>query len=72
MLVFKGKYNVALVYIDSIEEGLISQIYSMLNNPAFKGAPIILMPDTHAGKGACVGFTWRMNEYIIPNIVGVN
>jgi RNA-splicing ligase RtcB len=30
------------------------------------------MPDTHAGAGAVIGFTAKMNDYIIPNVVGVD
>lgn len=72
MLTYKGKYNVANVMIDCVEEELVSQLYSMLNHPAFENGYIAIMPDTHAGKGSCVGFTKKMNEYVIPNVIGVD
>jgi RNA-splicing ligase RtcB len=55
-----------------LDEETTKQIYSFLSHPAFKGEPIVIMPDAHAGKGSCIGFTMPMNDYIIPNIVGVD
>ena len=72
MLSYKGKYTEALVFIDNVEEEVITQLYKVLNHPAFKGVRIRIMPDTHAGKGCVVGFTQTMNEYVIPNLIGVN
>jgi RNA-splicing ligase RtcB len=72
MLVYKGKYNVAKVYIDVIDPETVSQIYSFLNHPAFANTSIRIMPDTHAGKGSVIGFTMTLNNYVIPNIVGVD
>jgi RNA-splicing ligase RtcB len=44
----------------------------MVNHPALQGEPIVIMPDCHAGKGSVIGFTFKLNDYIIPNIVGVD
>lgn len=55
-----------------LDDATKDQIQGFLNHPAFQGEPIIVMPDTHYGKGSCVGFTFEMNDYIIPNIVGVD
>lgn len=72
MLTYTGKYNKADVMVDSIDEATISQIYSFLNHPAFSGSRIVIMPDTHKGEGSVVGYTATMNDYIIPNVVGVD
>lgn len=72
MLLYKGKYNLAKVFIDSIDEETVKQIYQFLNNPAFGNSKIRIMPDCHAGKGAVVGFTMTLNNYVIPNVIGVN
>ncbi len=61
----KGHYK----YLDDATK---DQIQAFLNHPAFKGESIIIMPDTHYGKGSCVGFTFKLNGYVIPNIVGVD
>jgi RNA-splicing ligase RtcB len=71
MLEIKGKYTTAIVTIDDVEEECINQIYTMVNNPAFT-EKIVIMPDTHAGKGSVIGFTMPLTEKIIPNIVGVD
>jgi RNA-splicing ligase RtcB len=72
MLFYQGKYNYAKVMIDTIDEATVSQIYKMLDHPAFKDLKIVIMPDTHSGAGSVIGFTATLGESIIPNIVGVN
>jgi len=72
MIIYKGKYNSANVMIDEIDPETSSQIYSFLNHPAFANTYISIMPDCHAGAGAVIGFTSKLNDYVIPNIVGVD
>lgn len=72
MQTIKGRYNSANVMIDDIDDTTRDQIQGFLNHPAFGNTYIAVMPDCHAGKGAVVGFTMKMNDYIIPNIVGVD
>lgn len=72
MITLKGKYNEAIVLIDENDAETISQIYSFLNHPAFAHTYIAIMPDCHAGAGAVIGFTAKLNDYIIPNVVGVD
>jgi tRNA-splicing ligase RtcB (3'-phosphate/5'-hydroxy nucleic acid ligase) len=72
MLEYKGKYNSAIVMTDVLDEATTTQIYSFLNHPAFSHSHIAIMADTHAGAGSVVGFTMKINDYIIPNVVGVD
>lgn len=74
MFIMKGKYNQALIMLneDEIEKETKSQVQNFLNHPAFQKTHIAIMPDCHSGKGSCIGFTMKMNDYIIPNIVGVD
>lgn len=72
MITYKGKYNTANVMTDNPDETTVSQIYSFLNHPAFSGIYIAIMPDCHAGKGSVIGFTSTRNDYVIPNVVGVD
>jgi len=72
MIQIKGKYNTATIFIDEIDDVTKDQIQTMVNHPAFAKTRISIMPDTHAGKGSVIGFTMRMNGYVIPNIVGVD
>jgi tRNA-splicing ligase RtcB len=72
MITIQGKYNSANVMIDNLDEETISQIYSFLNHPAFANTYIAIMPDAHKGAGAVIGFTAKRNDYVIPNVVGVD
>jgi len=72
MITMKGKYNSANIMIDEIDESTKEQIQTFLNHPAFENTYIAIMPDCHTGSGSCIGFTMKMNDYIIPNIVGVD
>lgn len=72
MIQIKGQYNTATVFIDELDDVTKNQIQNMVNHPAFAKTRIAIMPDTHAGKGSVIGFTMRINGYVIPNIVGVD
>jgi tRNA-splicing ligase RtcB (3'-phosphate/5'-hydroxy nucleic acid ligase) len=75
MIIIKGKYNIAKVMLPDesfLDSTTREQIQSLVNHPALQGEPIVIMPDCHAGKGSVIGFTFKLNDYIIPNIVGVD
>ncbi|HEY8392301.1 MAG TPA: RtcB family protein [Capillibacterium sp.] len=72
MLTLKGQYNSAHIMIDEIDDTTRAQVQTLLDHPAFADTYIAIMPDCHAGKGAVIGFTMKLNDYIIPNIVGVD
>jgi RNA-splicing ligase RtcB len=78
MITYEGKHAIAHVMLDVLEDqNTISQIFSFLNDPSFRFSPeqkglIIIMPDTHYGKGAVIGFTMKFNGRAIPNVVGVD
>jgi len=71
MKTVEGKFTIAKVMIDEIDEGCLSQIQRMLNHEAFTN-PVAIMPDTHVGKGSVIGFTMPLSEKTIPNVVGVD
>lgn len=60
MIELNGKYTNAIIYADTIEEGVISQVQQVLNHPIFKDCKIRIMPDVHVGKGCTIGFTSEM------------
>jgi len=69
----KGKYCTdCRVFIDEIEDTALELIRDILDSPAFDGAKIRIMPDTHAGKGIVIGFTVPLSDYINPDHVGVD
>lgn len=68
----KGKFAEATILIDDVPETVVTQIYNVLNHIAFDGVTIRIMPDCHAGVGCVVGFTATPNQFIIPNLIGVD
>jgi RNA-splicing ligase RtcB len=68
----QGKYNSAEIFTENVDSDTLAQIYNLLNNPSIANSKIAIMPDVHMGKGAVVGFTMTFNNYIIPNIIGVD
>jgi RNA-splicing ligase RtcB len=70
-----GKYGTAKVYATTVEDECVSQIFGFMNSPVVEGCNIAIMPDTHAGKGSCIGFTQMINKEnprVNPNMVGVD
>ncbi len=72
MIEIKGKYSLAKVFSDDIDETTYSQIIQVVNHPSFIN-PVRIMPDTHAGAAnSVIGFTMKIGKTIIPNTVGVD
>ena len=67
----ENEYDIK-IFTDNIELECLKQTEELLEQKAFKDCKIRLMPDTHAGKGAVIGFTADLGNKIIPNIVGVD
>lgn len=67
-----GKYGSAIVYTDDIEQEAISQIINVLNQPWAEGSHIRIMSDVHAGAGCVIGYTARLTDKIVPNLIGVD
>jgi len=74
MLEYEGKFGKAKIMLDDLGQdgsNLIKQIYEFLNHEAFTN-DISIMPDTHPGKGAVIGFTMKLTNKVIPNVIGVD
>lgn len=72
MIELQGKFNIAKVFTDNIEEGAISQITNLLNQEFVSGSKIRIMPDTHSGVGCTIGTTMTIADKVVPNLVGVD
>lgn len=72
MLQIEGKYNIAKVYTDILEEGAASQIETLCNQEFVKASKIRVMPDVHAGAGCTIGTTMTITDKVVPNLVGVD
>jgi RNA-splicing ligase RtcB len=68
----KGKYGSAIVYTDDIEETATSQIINLLNQPMAENAHTRIMPDVHAGAGCVIGYTAKLANKVVPNLIGVD
>ncbi len=68
----KGKYNIAKVFTDLIDEKAIEQIITLLNQPMSAGETIRIMPDVHVGAGCTIRTTMTITDKAVPNLVGVD
>ena len=70
-LEIKGSQTKAKVFTNNIDYQTFAQIKNICSHPSFLDAPIRIMPDTHAGKTAIVGFTApaNANKGIIPGLI---
>ncbi len=57
---------------DGLDAKSADQIATLCSQEIFKDSRIAIMPDCHAGKGCVIGFTARVKDRIIPNLVGVD
>lgn len=58
------------IFTNNINFNCLNQIEQLLKQDMFKEVKVRLMPDTHAGVGAVIGFTAKMTDKVIPSIVG--
>ena len=68
----KGKYNVAVIFNDNLDQESYSQIKEFCDQEIFRDSVIRIMPDVHAGKGCVIGYTANLTERIIPNLIGLD
>ncbi|WP_302081573.1 RtcB family protein [Salinibaculum rarum] len=69
-----GEHTTARVLVDDetlVEDDCLNQIQELIDHPAFT-EPVRMMPDTHPGAGAPIGFTMPLSDRVVPNIVGVD
>lgn len=72
MFTVKGKYSEAKVYASIVEDEAMFQIYNFVNSPVTENCKVAIMPDVHAGKGICIGFTQEIKGRVVPNAVSVD
>lgn len=68
----RGKFNIAKIFTDILEEGAASQIETLCNQEFVKDSKIRIMPDVHAGAGCTIGTTMTITDKVVPNLVGVD
>ncbi|MFC5971089.1 RtcB family protein [Halomarina salina] len=69
-----GRYTDARVLVEDeslVERSALDQIQELVDHPAFT-EPVRVMPDTHWGAGAPIGFSMPLPDRVVPNVVGVD
>ena len=72
MIELKGKYTNATIFIDQVEEGVIQQVYEVINSYISKDLKVRIMPDAHQGSGVCIGFSMEMGKFLNIKHIGVD
>ena len=72
MFEIQGKYSVAKIFAETIDNAAISQLVQLCSQKFTEGAKIRIMPDVHAGKGCTIGFTADLGDMVIPSLVGAD
>lgn len=72
MIEIVGRYNVAKVYTDNIEQATYAQVLNLMNQKFAEGSTFAIMPDCHAGAGCVIGLTMKLADKAVPNLVGVD
>ena len=68
----QGKYTNAIVYTDLVEQEALDQILLLCNQSVAQGSRVRIMPDVHTGKGCTIGTTMTVDDFVVPNLVGVD
>ena len=68
----EGKYTDCDIFAKTLEEGIYSQIYDIINSEAFKDKKVCVMPDGHVGASGPCGLVAQISNYVCPEHVGVD
>ena len=72
MIELVGKYTTAKIFAETIEEGVYSQVYDIINCRAFEGQKVVCMPDVHVGASGPCGLVATIGDYVCPEHIGVD
>lgn len=72
MIEIEGKYATAAVFTNTLEVSAQGQIQALCDQAFVQGSKIRIMPDVHTGKGCTIGTTMTIDDYVVPNLVGVD
>lgn len=72
MRIVTGKYGIAKIFIDLVEDSAVDQVKTLMDQEFVNGCKVRMMPDIHSGKGCVIGTTMEVKNKICPNLVGVD
>lgn len=68
-----GIYTSAKIFTDRVEDYALAQLQMLIDDPAFEGSKVRVMPDVHPGKVGTIGFTATVTgQRLLPNVVGID
>lgn len=67
-----GSYTSAKIFTNQVEDYALAQLQMLIDNPAFEGSKVRVMPDVHPGKVGTIGFTATVTGRLLPNVVGID
>ena len=67
-----GTYTDCDIFAKTLEDGIYSQIYDIINSKAFKDKKVCVMPDGHVGASGPCGLVAQIGNYVCPEHVGVD
>jgi RNA-splicing ligase RtcB len=71
-MILQGKFTNAVIFSQTVESSALDQIRNIIDQPFMKDVKVRIMPDVHAGAGICIGYTATINEFVVPNFIGVD
>jgi RNA-splicing ligase RtcB len=72
MIELVGRYTKAKIFAETIEDGVYSQVYDIINCKAFEGQTVVCMPDVHVGASGPCGLVATIGNYVCPEHIGVD
>ena len=72
MIELTGEYTTAKIFATTVEEGVVEQVYDIINSKAFGGQKVVCMPDVHVGASGPCGLVATIGDYVCPEHVGVD
>lgn len=70
--VLKGAYTDANLWIRTYDPEMLTQVYNIINCPAFEGQKVAIMSDAHVGASGPCGLVATIGDYICPEHIGVD
>lgn len=68
----QGKYTNAVIYADIIADNTLEQLNTLIDQEFMKNCKVRVMADCHTGKGCVIGTTIKIQDKIVPSLVGVD
>lgn len=72
MIEINGRFTNARIFAQTALQTAIDQIQELTDQAFMAGTKVRIMPDYHAGKGCVIGTTIKLQDRVVPNLVGID